>query len=72
VALIGGIGEFAAALRRVAPDDERIVVANDVDQLWSELAPHLQQDVTILLKASRGAKLERILPHITNWANPDC
>jgi len=72
VAIIGGIGEFAAALRRVAPDDERIVVANDVDQLWSELAPHLQQDVTILLKASRGAKLERILPHITNWANPDC
>lgn len=72
VAIIGGIGEFAAALRRVAPDDQRIVVANDVDQLWSELAPHLQQDVTILLKASRGAKLERILPHITNWANPDC
>ncbi len=72
VALIGGIGEFAAALRRVAPDDKRIVIASDVDQLWSELAPHLQDDATILLKASRGAKLERILPHITSWANHDC
>jgi UDP-N-acetylmuramoyl-tripeptide--D-alanyl-D-alanine ligase len=72
VALIGGMGEFAAALRRVAPQDKRIVVANDVDQLWSELAPQLAEDATILLKASRGAKLERILPHITSWANHDC
>jgi len=72
VAVIGGIGEFAAALRRVAPDDERIVIAGDVDHLWAALAPHLQSDATILLKASRGAKLERILPHITSWANHDC
>jgi UDP-N-acetylmuramyl pentapeptide synthase len=72
VALIGGMGEFATALRRVAPQDKRIVVANDVDQLWSELAPQLAEDATILLKASRGAKLERILPHITSWANHDC
>ena len=72
VAVIGGFGEFAAALRRVAPDDERVVIAGDVDQLWSALAPHLQYDATILLKASRGAKLERILPHITSWANHDC
>jgi len=72
VALIGGMGEFAAALRRVAPADDRIVTASDVDQLWTELAPHLEDGATILLKASRGAKLERILPHITSWANHDC
>ena len=70
--IIGGIGEFAAALRRVAPDDGRVVVANDVEQLWAELGPQLQDDATILLKASRGARLERILPLITSWANRDC
>ena len=72
LALIGGVGQFAAALRRVAPHDERIVVANDIDEMWTALSPHLKDDATILLKASRGAKLERILPHITSWANHDC
>lgn len=72
VSLIGGVGEFASALRRVAPDDPRIIVASDVDELWSALEPHLNDDATILLKASRGAKLERMLPHITSWANRAC
>ena len=70
--IIGGVGEFVAALRRVAADDDRIVVAADVDQLWSAIEPRLDRDATILLKASRGARLERILPHITSWANRDC
>lgn len=70
--IIGGVGEFAAALKRLASGDERVVVARDVDDLWSALEPRLNSDATILLKASRGAKLERILPHITSWANRDC
>lgn len=70
--VVGGLGEFAAALKRLAPGDDRVVVATDVDQLWSALEPRLRADATILLKASRGAKLERILPHITAWANRDC
>ena len=72
VDIIGGVGEFAAALQRLAPDDERVFVARDVDELWLALESRLVDDATILLKASRGAKLERILPHITSWADRDC
>ena len=71
-AIVGGVGEFAPALRRVGGDDVRIVTANDVDELWSALQPRLERDATILLKGSRGARLERMLPHITGWANRDC
>jgi UDP-N-acetylmuramoyl-tripeptide--D-alanyl-D-alanine ligase len=70
--IVAGVGEFAVALGRIAATDSRVVVAPDVDQLWSVLEPRLDSDATILLKASRGAKLERILPHITSWASRDC
>jgi UDP-N-acetylmuramoyl-tripeptide--D-alanyl-D-alanine ligase len=71
-ALVAGVGEFAASLRRVGGGDRRVVTAADVDQLWAELEPRLAHDATILLKGSRGARLERMLPHITGWANRDC
>jgi UDP-N-acetylmuramoyl-tripeptide--D-alanyl-D-alanine ligase len=70
--IIGGAGEFARALQRLAKDDGRVVVGSDVDELWSALQPRLARDATILLKGSRGARLERMLPHITSWANRDC
>ena len=66
--IVAGMGEFATSLRRVAPGDGRVIVADDVDELWALLAPRLHADATILLKASRGARLERILPHISSWA----
>jgi UDP-N-acetylmuramoyl-tripeptide--D-alanyl-D-alanine ligase len=72
VTVIAGFGEFAAALQRLAPGDARVIVATDIDQLWDALRPRLDRNATILLKASRGARLERILPHITSWANSDC
>jgi UDP-N-acetylmuramoyl-tripeptide--D-alanyl-D-alanine ligase len=70
--VIGGVGEFAAALERVAAGDDRVVTAPDVERLWSAIVHRLRPDATILLKASRGAKLERILPSLTSWANRDC
>jgi UDP-N-acetylmuramoyl-tripeptide--D-alanyl-D-alanine ligase len=70
--LIAATGEFVAALERLAPGDTRVVLGADVEQLWSLLEPRVDCDATILLKASRGAKLERILPHITSWATRDC
>ena len=66
--IVAGIGEFSGALQRVAPNDARVLVAPDVDELWPLLAPRLASDTTILLKASRGVRLERILSHITTWA----
>jgi UDP-N-acetylmuramoyl-tripeptide--D-alanyl-D-alanine ligase len=69
--IVAGIGDFAAALARVAPHDDRIVIANDIEELWPKLEPRLAADAVILLKASRGVRLERLLPHLTAWASQD-
>ncbi len=66
--VVAGIGEFAAALERVGSSDDRVVTADDVEDLWPKLAPRLAPDAIILLKASRGVQLERVLPHLTAWA----
>ena len=70
-AIVAGIGDFAAALQRTAPNDERVVTANDVDDLWPKLRSRLTADAVILLKASRGVRLERLLPQLTEWAAED-
>ncbi|HEY4130438.1 MAG TPA: UDP-N-acetylmuramoyl-tripeptide--D-alanyl-D-alanine ligase, partial [Gemmatimonadaceae bacterium] len=41
VELVAAIGEFAAALGRIAPGDSRVITAGDVDELWSKLSPRL-------------------------------
>ncbi len=66
--LVCGIGEFAAAFDALAPGDPRVLTANDVDDLWPRLAPRLARNAAILLKASRGVKLERMVPLLTTWA----
>ena len=55
------------AARRLEKDD-RVVTAKDVDDLWPLLEPRLARDAVILLKASRGVQLERLVPHLTAWA----
>ncbi|MBA2686468.1 MAG: UDP-N-acetylmuramoyl-tripeptide--D-alanyl-D-alanine ligase [Gemmatimonadaceae bacterium] len=66
--VVAGIGDFSQALERVGKGDARIVTAEDVDDLWPKLATRLAPDAIILLKASRGVQLERLVPHITAWA----
>jgi UDP-N-acetylmuramoyl-tripeptide--D-alanyl-D-alanine ligase len=66
--IVAGIGEFAPALERMGKGDARVVTADDVEDLWPKLAPRLAPDAIILLKASRGVQLERVVPHITAWA----
>ena len=68
VDVIGAIGEFAAALERIAPADARVVAADDVDTLWQRLSSRLSPDAVILLKGSRGMRLERLVAPITDWA----
>ena len=68
VDVIGAIGEFAAALERIAPGDARVVAADDVDTLWQRLSSRLSPDAVILLKGSRGMRLERLVAPITDWA----
>lgn len=66
--LVCGIGDFAEALRALAPGSQRVIAARDVDDLWPSLEPRLAPDAAILLKASRGVRLERLVPHLTSWA----
>lgn len=68
--LVAGVGEFADALRRVGAPQERTVGAPDAEAIWPVLATRLQPDAIILLKGSRGVRLERLVPHLTSWAQP--
>ena len=65
--IVAGIGEFAPALER-QNERERVITAPDVDDLWPQLQARLRRDAIILLKASRGVQLERLVPHLTTWA----
>jgi UDP-N-acetylmuramoyl-tripeptide--D-alanyl-D-alanine ligase len=67
--VIAGVGDFATSLARVAGNDSRVVSAATVAELWPQLEPRLKPDAVILLKASRGVRLEQMVPHITTWAN---
>jgi UDP-N-acetylmuramoyl-tripeptide--D-alanyl-D-alanine ligase len=65
--IVAGIGEFAPALER-RDEHERVITAADVEDLWPQLQGRLKRDAIILLKASRGVQLERLVPHLTTWA----
>lgn len=68
IEVVGAIGEFAAAFGRIAPGDPRVVTADDVESLWSRLSSRLSPDAVILLKGSRGMRLERLVTPIAEWA----
>ena len=70
IEIVAGVGQFAIALDALGngvPD--RVVTADDVESLWNRLASRLEPDAVILLKASRGMRLEQLLPKIREWAN---
>ncbi|HEX5438767.1 MAG TPA: UDP-N-acetylmuramoyl-tripeptide--D-alanyl-D-alanine ligase [Gemmatimonadaceae bacterium] len=67
--LLAGVGEMGAALRAEAGADARVLAATDIEDLWPVLEPRLTADAVILLKASRGVRLERLVPLLTAWAN---
>ena len=60
--LIAGIGAFASAFARVAPGDQRVVTASDAAALWPLVQSRIAPDALVLLKGSRGTRLERLLP----------
>jgi UDP-N-acetylmuramoyl-tripeptide--D-alanyl-D-alanine ligase len=65
--VVAGIGEFETPLRALGASD-RVVAASDVDDLWTALAPRIDRDAVVLIKASRGVQLERLVPYLTAWA----
>jgi UDP-N-acetylmuramoyl-tripeptide--D-alanyl-D-alanine ligase len=69
--IVAGVGEMGDALRAAVGQTNggtRVVIAPDVEELWAALAPRLDRNAVILLKASRGVKLERLVPFLTAWA----
>lgn len=68
LALIVGLGEFAPALAQLAGDDPRLLLAPDADDVAALLPARLPPSAAILLKGSRGVRLERLVPVITAWA----
>ena len=66
--IVAGIGDFAPALSGKQGETDRVITASDVEDLWPQLKSRLQRNAIILLKASRGVQLERLIPHLTTWA----
>ncbi|MBA3672113.1 MAG: UDP-N-acetylmuramoyl-tripeptide--D-alanyl-D-alanine ligase [Gemmatimonadaceae bacterium] len=69
IELVVGVGGFADALARVAPGDARVAGGADPAMAWEAMRSRLLPDAVILLKGSRGGRLERLVPMITEWAS---
>ena len=63
-------GEFVADEMQSVMDDDRLVTAADPPALAPLLSARLRGDEVVVLKASRGVALERILPALTARPNP--
>ena len=62
--LIVATGEFANAANRAGLRDERVVTGDDWQAAYPMLLERLEGGEIILLKASRGIALEKILPRL--------
>lgn len=63
--LVAAVGEFVPAFGAYAPTlGDRLITAGDPDTLGAHLAARLTGDELVLVKASRGVKLERTIAHL--------
>ena len=65
IEIVAGVGEFAARCSALRPDDPRIVRPRDATDLWPRFVTRLAPDAVILLKGSRGVRLERLVHRST-------
>jgi UDP-N-acetylmuramoyl-tripeptide--D-alanyl-D-alanine ligase len=69
--LLGAVGDFVPALApHAARLGDRLVTAADPPVLGPKIAARLEGGEVVVLKASRGVALERILPALTVRATP--
>ena len=69
IELVVGVGAYADALARVAPGNPRVAAGADPEAAWNAVRSRLRPDAIILLKGSRGVRLERLVPVISEWAS---
>jgi len=64
-ALVAAVGEFGPAFaRHAATLGPRLLAAPDAEALGAALRARLRGNEVVLLKASRGVALERVLAHL--------
>jgi UDP-N-acetylmuramoyl-tripeptide--D-alanyl-D-alanine ligase len=69
--LLAAVGDFASALEPYRPElGDSLLTAPDAEALAPRLADRLRGDELVVLKASRGVALERILPAVIARALP--
>jgi UDP-N-acetylmuramoyl-tripeptide--D-alanyl-D-alanine ligase len=69
--LLAGVGDFAPVLQLYASRlGDRLVTGPDAAAVGPLLKARLRGDELVILKASRGAALERILPYLTGQDHP--
>jgi UDP-N-acetylmuramoyl-tripeptide--D-alanyl-D-alanine ligase len=69
IELVVGVGAYADALARIAPGDPRVAAGADPAAAWDAVRSRVARDAVILLKGSRGVRLERLVPVISEWAS---
>jgi UDP-N-acetylmuramoyl-tripeptide--D-alanyl-D-alanine ligase len=63
-AVVGAVGAFVPAFEALGAAGPRLVTAADAEALGPKLRAVLQGNEVVLLKASRGVALERVLRHL--------
>jgi UDP-N-acetylmuramoyl-tripeptide--D-alanyl-D-alanine ligase len=63
-ALVAAVGAFVPAFEALGTAGPRLVTAPDAAALGPRLRAALRGDEVLLVKASRGVALERVLPHL--------
>lgn len=68
--VVAATGDFIPAFRGLTTDHNGIgvVAADTVERLWEDLAPRLSGDEVVLVKASRGVRLEGIVERLQAFA----
>lgn len=65
--LVAGIGDFVPPLA-ARGGASRVITAPDVPELWESLRTRLPRNAIVMLKASRGVRLERLVPLLQEWS----
>ena len=63
--LVGATGDFIDAFETLGVPGDRLVTSRDVEELGSVLRGRLAGNEFVLVKASRGVGLERVIPLLT-------
>jgi UDP-N-acetylmuramoyl-tripeptide--D-alanyl-D-alanine ligase len=72
-ALVGAVGEFVMALAaHAAALGDRLVTGADADAVGRAIAPRVPAGALVLLKGSRGMRLELALPHLLATREDPC